>query len=168
MSSTKLSSSSNYANEAAKGLYIHKFLPYPVLLQYLWESSLLRHSPAHIKHIYLTVSFRYVPEWEQCQPEQPWKTDGEHWGTQLIFTQGSAIPRYIFQMNTQSRLISLLFRLVMLSLKSQQSPGAEFRWGEWLALILEFKQYWNEGQDFSSAFHSQLWMFIRWKNEGRS
>lgn len=52
MSSTKASSSSNYANEIAKGLYIQKFLPYPMLLQYLWESSLQWLFPAQIKHTF--------------------------------------------------------------------------------------------------------------------
>lgn len=126
---------------------------YLVLLQYLWESSLQWLFPAHIKHI-----FTWLWTSGMCLNGNNVKQGSPGWQmvSTEIFTLGSAILKHVFQMNTQSRLISLLFRLAMPSLKNQQSPGAEFRWGEWFASVLEIKEHWSDGQDFPSAFHCQV------------
>lgn len=56
-------------------------------------------------------------------------------------------------MNAKSRLINLVFRLVKPSPKTQQSPGTEFRWWEWLASILEFKEYLDDKQGVMKLSH---------------
>lgn len=82
------------------------------------------------------------------------------------------MPWYIFKMNTKSRLINLLFRLVKGSPETQESLGTEFRWLEWLTSALEFKQYLGNRQGVMKLFHLPFIVSCgssaRKENRGRS